>query len=82
MTRIQWLGASALALAAAPLAAQSPPRFDPARLSRHIQVISSDAYEGRAPATRGEQMTVDYLVREFKAAGLQPGGDVVDGKRQ
>ena len=82
MTRIHWLAAGALALASAPLAAQSTPRFDPARLSRHIQVISGDSFEGRAPATRGEQMTVDYLVREFKAAGLQPGGEVVDGKRQ
>ena len=55
MTRIHWLWASALALAAAPLAAQTAPRFDPARLSRHIQVISADSYEGRGPATRGER---------------------------
>ena len=82
MTRIHWLGASALALAAAPLAAQGAPQFDPARLSRHIQLIGSDSYEGRAPATRGEQMTVDYLIRQFKAAGLQPGGELVGGKRQ
>src|SRR5687767_9655174 len=82
MTRIDLLGASLLALAAAPLAAQTAPQFDPARLSRHIQTISADAFEGRAPATRGETMTVDYLVREFKAAGLKPGGEIVDGKRQ
>ncbi|HZB68958.1 MAG TPA: M28 family metallopeptidase, partial [Sphingomicrobium sp.] len=82
MTRIHWLWASALALAAAPLAAQTAPRFDPARLSRHIQVISADSYQGRAPATQGERMTVDYLIREFKAAGLQPGGELIDGKRQ
>ena len=82
MTRIQWLWASALALAAAPLEAQTAPRFDPARLSRHIQVISADSYQGRAPATQGERMTVDYLIREFKAAGLQPGGELIDGKRQ
>ncbi|HEU5285175.1 MAG TPA: M28 family metallopeptidase [Sphingomicrobium sp.] len=86
MTRIHWLAASAMALVAAPpLATQALAQtvsFDPARLSRHIQVISSDAYEGRAPATRGEQMTVDYLIREFKAAGLKPGGEVIDGKRQ
>ncbi len=82
MTRIHWLAGSALALAAAPLAAQNAPRFDPARLSRHIQTISGDSFEGRAPATRGERMTVDYLVRGFKAAGLRPGGEIVDGKRQ
>ena len=62
--------------------AQSDPMFEQARLSRHIQTLSSDAYEGRGPATRGEKMTVDYLVRELRAAGVQPGGDLVKGKRQ
>ena len=28
-------------------------------LMRHIEIISSDEYEGRAPATRGEDLTVD-----------------------
>ena len=63
-------------------AAQTPPSFDRARLARHIQTVSSDAYEGRGPATRGETKTVDYLVRELRAAGLQPGGELVNGKRQ
>ncbi|MDQ3074122.1 MAG: M28 family metallopeptidase [Pseudomonadota bacterium] len=61
--------------------AQTPPSFDPARLSRHVQTLSSDAFEGRGPATRGEKMTVDYLVRELTAAGVQPGGDLVNGTR-
>ena len=60
------LAATALALAATPLAAQT---FDTSRLKRHVQTLSSDAFEGRAPATRGEQMTVDYLIKEFRAAG-------------
>jgi hypothetical protein len=78
----RWLSASAIALAAVPLSAQQAPNFDTARLSRHIQTLSSDAFEGRAPASRGEQMTVDYIVKEFQAAGLQPGGDLVNGQRQ
>ncbi|HUE79379.1 MAG TPA: M28 family metallopeptidase [Sphingomicrobium sp.] len=82
MTRIGLLAASALALVSVPLAAQNAPAFDPARLSHHVQTLSADAFEGRAPATRGEQMTVEYLVREFQAAGLQPGGDLKDGQRQ
>ena len=78
-----WFAASALALAAAaPLAAQPSATFDPARIDRHVQTLSADAFEGRAPATRGEQMTVEYLVRELQAAGVQPGGEVVDGRRQ
>ena len=38
-----------------------------------IKTLSSDEFEGRAPATRGEQLTVDFLVSRFKALGLAPG---------
>ena len=79
MRTARFLAATAILLAA-PLAAQSP-MFDTARLSQHVQTLGSDAYEGRAPATRAEQKTVDYLIAQFKAAGLQPGGAVVNGKR-
>ena len=27
-------------------------------------------------------MTVDYLIKELRAAGVQPGGDLVNGKRR
>ncbi|MGH6705690.1 MAG: M28 family metallopeptidase [Sphingomicrobium sp.] len=75
------LSSAALLLAGtAPLAAQSP-MFDTTRLSNHVKTLGSDAFEGRAPATRAEQKTVDYLVTELKAAGVQPGGAVVNGKR-
>ncbi|KRG38406.1 peptidase M20 [Stenotrophomonas panacihumi] len=50
-------------------------QIDAEALSRHVQVLASDAYEGRAPATAGEQRTLDYLSAQFKQAGLQPGGD-------
>jgi len=78
----RWLTASAIALAAVPLAAQSGVSFDASRLAQHVRTLSDDSFEGRAPATRGEQMTVDYIVKEFRAAGLQPGGEVVNGERQ
>jgi Zn-dependent M28 family amino/carboxypeptidase len=42
-------------------------------LLRHITRLSSDEFEGRAPGTRGEQLTVRYLVEQFKSFGLQPG---------
>ncbi len=35
--------------------------------------LSSDAYEGRAPGTAGEDKTVAYLAKRFAAAGLKPG---------
>ena len=49
--------------------------IDPKLLSEHIKVLSSDAFEGRGPATAGETKSVAYISRELKAAGLQPGGD-------
>ena len=82
MTRIHWFAASAMALVAAPLAAQSTTDFDPARMSRTIQTLGSDAYEGRGPATRAETKTVAYLIQQFRGAGLSPGGEIVNGKRQ
>ena len=38
-----------------------------------IKKLSSDEFEGRLPGTKGEQLTVAYLIDQFKAAGLQPG---------
>ena len=69
-----------LLLATTPLAAQTA-TFDPQRLSQHVQTLGSDAFEGRAPATAGETKTVAYLSDQFAKAGLQPGGDLKDGKR-
>jgi len=40
---------------------------------RHIRVLASDDFEGRAPGTPGEQLTVDYLIGQFKRLGLKPG---------
>ena len=44
-------------------------------LMSHIEVISSDEFEGRAPATRGEDLTVDYLVETMEQMGVAPGMD-------
>ncbi|KFI07860.1 peptidase M20 [Massilia sp. BSC265] len=70
-----------MGLAAAAAQAAEGPRFDPKRLAQDVKVLSSDEFEGRGPNTAGETKTVDYLVQQFKAAGLQPGGDLKDGKR-
>ncbi|EJF10320.1 MULTISPECIES: M28 family metallopeptidase [Pontibacter] len=42
-------------------------------LLQHIRVLASDEFEGRSPGTPGEDSTVNYLTREFKKLGLQPG---------
>ena len=75
LTRL-WLSTAALALmAAGPVLAQSAaPAADGARLNDHVRVLASDEFEGRGVATPGEQKTVDYLVSQFQALGLEPGG--------
>lgn len=42
-------------------------------LLRHIRVLASDEFEGRGPGTAGEERAVGYLLKQFKALGLQPG---------
>ena len=36
-------------------------------------MLASDRFEGRAPGGPGEELTVAYLVDQFRQAGLQPG---------
>src|SRR5690349_11947008 len=48
-------------------------KIDEHDLLRHIAELSSDRYEGRAPGTNGEELTVAYLTQQFKALGLAPG---------
>ncbi|MET3931809.1 Zn-dependent M28 family amino/carboxypeptidase [Lysobacter sp. OAE881] len=76
--------ALSLSLALDPAIAGKPAAtdIDPARLSQDVKVLSSDEFEGRGPATAGETKTIDYVVAQMKAAGLQPGGDLKDGKRE
>ena len=39
----------------------------------HTKMLSSDAFEGRAPGTKGEDFSVAYIVDQFRKAGLKPG---------
>ncbi|PYR68405.1 MAG: hypothetical protein DMF88_09445 [Acidobacteria bacterium] len=49
------------------------PSVDPQAILAHTKVLSSDEFEGRGPGTRGEELTVSYLVDQFKKLGLKPG---------
>ena len=42
-------------------------------LLENIKVLASDDFEGRAPASKGETLTVGFLEGQFKKLGLQPG---------
>lgn len=62
--------------------AADAPTIDPQRLSSDVKTLSSDAFEGRGPDTAGETKTIDFVVSQFKAEGIQPGGDLKNGKRE
>jgi Zn-dependent M28 family amino/carboxypeptidase len=47
---------------------------NPGRMAADIQMVSSDAFLGRGPATRGEELATNYIRDQLKAAGLEPGG--------
>jgi len=65
----------ALALAATAAHAQDSGPIDPARLSAIVKTMAGDDFEGRSPGSPGEAKTIEYLTREFKALGLEPGGE-------
>jgi hypothetical protein len=51
------------------------PQVSVATMQRVTERLASDEFQGRAPATPGERLTVDYLIQEFQRAGLQPGNN-------
>ena len=42
-------------------------------LLAQIERLASDEFEGRAPGSVGETRTVEYLIEQFSALGLEPG---------
>jgi Zn-dependent M28 family amino/carboxypeptidase len=82
MTNILRAAASMLALTLstttlAQTAARKPPAPAPQinveTLKSITEELSSDAYEGRAPGTVGEEKTIALLAKKFETAGLKPG---------
>jgi Zn-dependent M28 family amino/carboxypeptidase len=73
MTRIHSLLVAAGIALGAGMLAQALPRIEGAAILTHVKVLASDEYEGRAPGTKGEELTVKYLVGQFQQLGLKPG---------
>ena len=46
--------------------------IEEAALEQHIQALSSDEMEGRAPSTPGGQRAAQYLADQMKAMGVEP----------
>ncbi|NNC71288.1 MAG: M28 family peptidase [Sphingomonadaceae bacterium] len=61
--------------ASAVAAATPPPEISEETLRSLTETLSSDEFEGRAPGTPGEELTVNLLADRFAAAGLQPGNN-------
>src|SRR5213596_694789 len=45
----------------------------PDGLLAHIKVLASHEFEGRAPGSKGEDLSVKYITDQFKKIGLKPG---------
>ena len=44
----------------------------PAEIDGHLSFLSSDALEGRAPATRGGELAAEYIAAQLRIAGVEP----------
>ncbi|HWK35501.1 M28 family metallopeptidase [Sphingomonas sp.] len=64
-----------LMLAAMPAHAQTAPEISVDTMKEITKTLSSDAFEGRAPGTPGEEKTLAYLAERFAQAGLKPGNN-------
>jgi Zn-dependent M28 family amino/carboxypeptidase len=64
-----WLATSAGLVSAA----DNTPNLSLDTMKNITRELSSDAFEGRAPGTAGEEKTLALLVDEFRKAGLKPG---------
>ncbi|MGE3274248.1 MAG: M20/M25/M40 family metallo-hydrolase [Vicinamibacterales bacterium] len=64
-----------------PVEPQAPPPgpaesvIQESALEAHLQFLSSDLLEGRAPATRGGELATEYLATQLALLGVRPAGD-------
>jgi len=69
-------GVATSSLAVDELALRLQPALEaitPDGLLAHIKILASDEFEGRAPGTKGEELSVKYISDQFKQIGLKPG---------
>ncbi len=75
------LGSASLLVFCVSCAQPAPPAPPPgpaeseitaASLTAHLKMLSSDLFEGRAPATRGGSLAAEYLATQLAALGLEP----------
>jgi Zn-dependent M28 family amino/carboxypeptidase len=57
---------------ALPFAAHAKNDVSAVSMRAHTQILSDDSFEGRAPASVGEDKTIAYISQQMKKAGLVP----------
>src|SRR5437870_7423457 len=70
------LGASFTLFAADKPEKKLKPALDvitPDALLAHVRILSSDEFGGRAPGTKGEEPSIEYISDQFRSIGLKPG---------
>ena len=75
------LAATAIALAAVPALAATTSGISPQRLSDIDKYHLVRRVRGPRPGDARRDQDDHYIADQFKAAGLQPGGDTVNGQR-
>ena len=68
-------GLAACSAPSAPPAGAAESEITAARIAAHVQMLSHDGFEGRAPATRGGDLATTYLATQLAQIGLAPAGD-------
>src|SRR5215471_5817418 len=57
------------------LASAAAPVISEDSLRGHVSFLASDALEGRATPSRGQEIAAEYIAAQFRRAGLEPAGD-------
>ena len=52
-----------------------PPTISIERIRNDVKYLASDELQGRGVGSRGEELAVDFIARQFEKAGLKPAGD-------
>ncbi|HET9417880.1 MAG TPA: M20/M25/M40 family metallo-hydrolase, partial [Chthoniobacterales bacterium] len=75
-TTLLILAISAMSIFAAELDDKLKPGLDaitPDGMLAHIKTLASDEFEGRAPGSKGEELSIKYISDQLKAIGLKLG---------